>query len=64
MMAFIELAKAKNFPSLATSICATGGGAYKFEADFKKASAVIRLYCRLFYLLNKYKPSLYTLARL
>lgn len=36
MMSFIELAKAKNFPSLAKSICATGGGAYKFEADFKK----------------------------
>ena len=36
MMAFINLAKSKNFPSLATSICATGGGAYKFEDDFKK----------------------------
>ncbi|CAH1785084.1 unnamed protein product [Owenia fusiformis] len=35
MMAFIELAKAKNFPSLASNICATGGGAYKFEQDFK-----------------------------
>lgn len=35
MHSFIDMAKAKNFPSLATSICATGGGAYKFEADFK-----------------------------
>ena len=36
MTAFIELAKAKNFSSLAESICATGGGAYKFEDDFRK----------------------------
>lgn len=35
MMAFIELAKSKNFSSLASAICATGGGAYKFETDFK-----------------------------
>ena len=35
MMAFINLAESKNFPSLATYICATGGGAYKFEQDFK-----------------------------
>lgn len=38
MQAFIDMAKAKNFPSLATSICATGGGAFKFEADFKEVS--------------------------
>jgi len=38
MQAFIDMAKAKNFPSLATSICATGGGAFKFEADFKQVS--------------------------
>ena len=44
MMTFIEMAKAKNFPSLAKSICATGGGAYKFEADFKKVcSALVHL---------------------
>ena len=36
MMAFIELAKSKNFPSLAKSICATGGGAYKFAQDFEE----------------------------
>lgn len=35
MKAFIELAKDKHFPSLASEICATGGGAYKFENDFK-----------------------------
>ncbi|CAD5113056.1 unnamed protein product [Dimorphilus gyrociliatus] len=33
MNAFIELAKSKNFSSLATTVCATGGGAYKFEMD-------------------------------
>ncbi|ESO93097.1 hypothetical protein LOTGIDRAFT_162119 [Lottia gigantea] len=36
MMTFIEMAKSKNFSSLASAICATGGGAYKFEADFKR----------------------------
>ena len=36
MMSFIELAKAKHFSSLAKGICATGGGAYKFEKDFMK----------------------------
>ena len=42
MHTFIDMAKAKNFPSLATSICATGGGAFKFEADFKE----VRTDCR------------------
>lgn len=36
MRSFIELAKAKNFPHLASSICATGGGAYKFETEFSE----------------------------
>lgn len=34
MNAFIELSKAKNFASLVKTICATGGGAYKFDLDF------------------------------
>jgi len=34
MKAFIDLAKSKNFQSIATSVCATGGGAYKFEDQF------------------------------
>ena len=38
MHVFIELARAKNFSSLASCICATGGGAYKFEADFVKVT--------------------------
>ena len=36
MMSFIDLAKSKNFSSLTNFICATGGGAYKFEDDFIK----------------------------
>lgn len=35
MNIFIEMAKAKNLKDLADMICATGGGAYKFESDFK-----------------------------
>lgn len=34
MEGFIEMCKAKHFNSLVTEICATGGGAYKFEEDF------------------------------
>ena len=33
---FLLLAKSKGFASLSSTICATGGGAYKFEADFLK----------------------------
>jgi type II pantothenate kinase len=44
MMSFIELAKAKNFPHLANFICATGGGAYKFENDFRKVFNCIFLF--------------------
>ncbi|KAL3863289.1 hypothetical protein ACJMK2_005054 [Sinanodonta woodiana] len=36
MMGFIDMAKSKNFSSLAKAICATGGGAYKFEQDFRE----------------------------
>ncbi|KAG8453299.1 hypothetical protein GDO86_000075 [Hymenochirus boettgeri] len=31
---FIQMARDKQFSSLHTSLCATGGGAYKFEEDF------------------------------
>lgn len=33
---FISLAKAKGMANLVTTVCATGGGAYKFEDDFHK----------------------------
>ena len=46
MNVFIELAKAKNFSSLAKSICATGGGAFKFEDEFRKVRLKLsRLAC-------------------
>ncbi|XP_057385089.1 pantothenate kinase 2, mitochondrial isoform X1 [Balaenoptera acutorostrata] len=34
MPAFIQMGRDKNFSSLHTVFCATGGGAYKFEEDF------------------------------
>ncbi|KAG7271610.1 hypothetical protein CRUP_009268 [Coryphaenoides rupestris] len=34
MLGFIQMGRDKNFSSLHTSLCATGGGAYKFEHDF------------------------------
>ena len=39
MPGFIELARSKNFPLLATTICATGGGAHKFSEEFEKVSS-------------------------
>jgi len=33
--AFLQMARDKHFSSLHTELCATGGGAYKFEADFR-----------------------------
>jgi len=50
MMSFIELAKAKNFPHLAQSICATGGGAYKFENDFRTVRSFETSLLSLFFL--------------
>ena len=34
MNAFVALAKEKGMADLASTVCATGGGAYKFEPDF------------------------------
>ncbi|CAL8306486.1 unnamed protein product [Boreogadus saida] len=34
MLGFIQMGQDKNFSSLHTSLCATGGGAFKFEQDF------------------------------
>lgn len=33
---FLELAKSKGMATLASTVCATGGGAYKFEKDFQR----------------------------
>ncbi|XP_055747959.1 pantothenate kinase 1 isoform X2 [Salvelinus fontinalis] len=35
MLGFIQMGRDKNFSSLHTTLCATGGGAYKFEDDFR-----------------------------
>ncbi|XP_060943892.1 pantothenate kinase 1a isoform X1 [Limanda limanda] len=35
MPRFIQMGRDKNFSSLHTTLCATGGGAYKFENDFQ-----------------------------
>ncbi|XP_010877599.1 pantothenate kinase 2, mitochondrial isoform X1 [Esox lucius] len=34
--AFLQMARNKHFSSLHTTLCATGGGAYKFESDFRQ----------------------------
>ena len=36
MNVFIELAKKKGIANMSSTVCATGGGAYKFETDFKR----------------------------
>ena len=36
MNSFIKLAKDKGMAKLASTVCATGGGAYKFEHDFRR----------------------------
>ena len=36
MSAFVAMAKEKGLATLASTVCATGGGAYKFEADIKR----------------------------
>lgn len=36
MKAFLELAKSKGMATMSSTVCATGGGAYKFEADFRR----------------------------
>lgn len=33
---FLALAKSKGMANLVTTVCATGGGAFKFEENFKK----------------------------
>lgn len=44
---FISLAKAKGMAELVTTVCATGGGAFKFENKFRDVSYIARApYCR------------------
>lgn len=35
---FLALARSKGMANLVTTVCATGGGAYKFENNFKQVS--------------------------
>ncbi|KAJ3609962.1 hypothetical protein NHX12_022056 [Muraenolepis orangiensis] len=45
MLHFIQMGRDKNFSSLHTSLCATGGGAYKFERDFATLRKLDELDC-------------------
>lgn len=36
MNVFLQLAKSKGMASMASTVCATGGGAFKFEANFRQ----------------------------
>ncbi|XP_042591206.1 pantothenate kinase 3-like [Cyprinus carpio] len=40
MHRFIQMGRDKNFSSLHTTLCATGGGAYKFEDDFRTVAGL------------------------
>lgn len=37
---FLQLAKAKGFASVSSTVCATGGGAYKFEGDLHRVNGL------------------------
>lgn len=41
---FLSLAKAKGMAQLVTTVCATGGGAFKFENNFKEVRMFILLF--------------------
>lgn len=42
MVNFLALAKSKGMANLVTTVCATGGGAYKFEEDFRRVIMITR----------------------
>ena len=37
---FLELAKSKGMATLVTTVCATGGGAFKFEESFQRVCII------------------------
>jgi type II pantothenate kinase len=43
MSNFLDLAKKKGMAKLVTTVCATGGGAFKFEDAFRKVSQQLRM---------------------
>lgn len=47
MNPFLALAKSKGLATMASTICATGGGAYKFEEDFKRVHEMFFNYANL-----------------
>ena len=49
MKNFLDLAKQKGMADMASTVCATGGGAYKFENDFKMVSSKLSWICKLRY---------------
>lgn len=38
---FLALARSKGMANLVTTVCATGGGAYKFEKNFKQVRHIL-----------------------
>lgn len=40
---FLQMVRNKHFSSLHTTLCATGGGAYKFESDFRTVGLLLWL---------------------
>lgn len=51
MPRFIQMGHDKNFSSLHTTLCATGGGAYKFENEFRTVSpSFLMQLLRMFFL--------------
>lgn len=57
---FLELAKSKGMATLVTTVCATGGGAFKFEESFQRvrASTVIHILV-LYFHTDKFWTHLY-----
>lgn len=41
---FLSLAKSKGMAQLVTTVCATGGGAFKFENNFKEVRSSLSLF--------------------
>lgn len=44
MNVFLQLAKSKGMAYMASTVCATGGGAFKFEANFRQVRKQVSLY--------------------
>lgn len=51
---FLALARSKGMANLVTTVCATGGGAFKFENNFKQVSYLFfyMIYFNLYHIIN------------